>query len=146
MSWRAHPAALAALVMLATACNDPARVQHEGQTPAGDTTALADPDPHAVGPGGEMIPGLALPTKLEGSGDIPPGADREDLLKALRRALDEGRSADAVSIADVLLVLDPSDAEALELRARGLELQGDATGAADDRKRCCDLGRAACCR
>jgi hypothetical protein len=147
MRWRALLAVLAALVSLASACNDPARVQHEGQGAPGSVPPTTDPEPGTVvGPGGEMIPGLALPAKLEGQGEIPAGASRDDLLAVLRRALDEDRGADAVAIADVLLVFDPADAEALELRARALDLQGDAAGAADDRKRCCDLGRAGCCR
>jgi hypothetical protein len=93
-----------------------------------------------------MIPGLALPTPIEGADKAPTAASREQLLEDLDKALSEGRAVDAASIADVLIVLDPKDAEAYERRAAALELQGDREAAATDRKRCCELGRASCCR
>lgn len=99
-----------------------------------------------AGPDDEMIPGLALPPPDDGAAQAPTSASRDSLLEQLVAALDEGRAGDAAAIADVLIVLDPEDAEVLEHRARALELQGDAAGAADDRARCCGLGRATCCR
>jgi hypothetical protein len=146
MGRRAPTALLTALALTAIACGEPRPIQHDGKRPeqaasTDDRTATAKP-----GPGGEMIPGLALPTPIAGADDVATEASREQLLEDLDRALDEGRAADAASIADVLIVLDAEDAEAYERRARALEIQGDQGAAAADRKRCCELGRTSCCR
>ena len=107
------------------------------------------------GPGGEMVPGLALPPGTSKPDQRRPGSaapdparvdDQEQLLAAARQALDEGRPADALAIIDVLVVLDPEDPEVLELRAGTLDQTGDREGAAADRERCCKLGRRSCCR
>lgn len=138
---RCAPNALAALALLALACSEP-RPVHPPPPPSAERSAPAV----TAGPDGEMIPGLALPLPDDEAAQAPADASRESLIEQLATALDEGRTGDAAAIADVLIVLDPDDAEALEHRARALELQGDAAGAAADRKRCCGLGRASCCR
>ena len=137
---------LTALAFTAFACGEPRPIQHDGKRPDQATSTDDQAAPATTGPGGEMIPGLALPAPIEGAKTAPDEASREQLLEDLELALREGRTGDAVSIADVLIVLDAEDATAIEQRARALELQGDEDGAAADRKRCCELGRASCCK
>jgi len=149
MGRRAPTIVPAAVALLALACGEPPRpIQRDSKPPA--TVPEADLRPAAVpsaaGPGGEMIPGLAIPVPIA---EADPGSaeiSRAALLADLARAFEEGRADDAAAIADVLIVLDAKDAEAIEQRARALDLQGDREGAGADRKRCCELGRASCCR
>ncbi|MFO8073332.1 MAG: tetratricopeptide repeat protein [Polyangia bacterium] len=103
--------------------------------------------PTAEGPRGELLSGELGSGSPESwsEGEIPENADRQQLLAAGRRALEEGRVDEAVSIADVLVVLDSEDAESLELRARCLKRAGDSEAAREDLERCCDLGRESCC-
>jgi hypothetical protein len=103
--------------------------------------------PPAEGPRGELLSGELGSGSRTGwsEGEIPENADREQLLAAARRALEEDRVDEAVSISDVLVVLDPEDVESLELRARCLDRAGDEEAARDDLRRCCELGRESCC-
>ena len=123
--------------------------EEEGAGGAGSPPTIGE------GPGGEMVPGLALPPV---SGGRPPAntpgasapdpakvASQEELIDSARQALDEDRPKDALAIVDVLVVLDPEDPVAIELRALTLDRLGDHEGARDDRKRCCKLGQASCC-
>jgi len=137
---------LVPIALLALACGEPRPIQHDGKRSEPAEESAAETAIEVVGPGGEMLPGLALPKPIEGAAAAPDEASRETLIEDLRQALREKRAADAASIADALLVLDAKDVEVLELRATALELQGDHEGAKADRKRCCELGRASCCR
>lgn len=104
----------------------------------------AEPPP---GHGAEMIPGMA-----DGAGPGPGSAreamatDREGLLRAGRRALVELRPSDALSIAEVLLLVHgDDDPEARELRGRSLRALGDLEAAAEEFAACCEAGRQPCC-
>jgi hypothetical protein len=134
------------VALIVIACGDPRPIQHDGKRPQQDSAADEQAATAPAGPGGEMIPGLALPTPFAGADAAPTEASRDTLIADLVRALAEGRAADAVAIADVLIVLDAKDAEAFELRARALDLLSDTEGAGADRSRCCELGRVSCCR
>ena len=89
----------------------------------------------------------APPTRTPGASAPDPAkvASQEELIADARKALDEGRPKDALAIIDVLVVLDPEDPVAIELRAQTLDRLGDLEGARDDRQRCCRLGRSSCC-
>ncbi|MBW2277979.1 MAG: hypothetical protein JRF63_10825 [Deltaproteobacteria bacterium] len=146
MGRRAPTGTLLALALMAFACSEPRPLQHDGKRSEQATPKTEETTVQPAGPGGEMITGLALPAPIEGAKSAASDASREALLEDLGQALSEGRVLDAAAIADVLLVLDAKDAEALELRARALELHSDHEGAGADRKRCCELGRTSCCR
>lgn len=148
MSYHAAFAAAAALTLPAMNCGEPRPIQHreaianvEGENALSNGSVTAP----AAGPDGEIIPDLGIPTAVIGTSSLAADAGPKELHAELRRALAENRTRDAAAVADVLLVLDPLDDKALELRARSLELQGDVAGATADRKRCCELGRSACC-
>jgi Flp pilus assembly protein TadD len=102
-------------------------------------------------PGGEMIQGLSVPSLavLDAPDGKPTGAaptrDRNDLLETARAAFDGRRFDEAVSTADVILLLYPGDPEAQEIRGRALVDQGDAEGGRADLAACCGAGRASCC-
>lgn len=85
---------------------------------------------------------------------IPPGLAEDRVLPedpaAFRRLLMEtikkDPSADVLSMIDVVLLLDPSDTEIREIRAKMLMKQGFQEDAAVDFDQCCKGGRPSCCR
>jgi hypothetical protein len=102
-------------------------------------------------PGGEMIMGLSVPriADMEDAKADPVKAasemDRDDILARADEAMKAGRVDEAVSFGDVLLLMFPSDPEALEIRGRALMEQGDEDGGRSDLIRCCESGRESCC-
>jgi len=116
-------------------------------------TALPDPgggEDLGASPGGDLVPSVLSLDRGAGSAPAPaqsiPNPDRDGLVASAGRALEEGRADEAAAYLDVVLLVDPGDAEALELRARSLEAAGDEEGALSDLDRCCELGRDECCR
>jgi predicted Zn-dependent protease len=71
--------------------------------------------------------------------------DRASLLVEAEKLCQSGRFDEALSILDTLLVLEPSSDELLERRATVFLRAGRRQDAAEDRKRCCALGRPSCC-
>ncbi|MDD5305849.1 MAG: tetratricopeptide repeat protein [Deltaproteobacteria bacterium] len=117
---------------------------HEGiAVPEG----VAIPRPVVESPGGEMAPGpVASPAADPGrKEDIVSIDDRAGLLSKAGSLLACGNAAEAAGYADVILIRNPDDAEALELRGRALERSGDKEGATRDLGRCCRLLRESCC-
>lgn len=99
------------------------------------------------GHGDELIVGLPKTGPAEEPPDgVPLATDRQGLLKAGWLALEEGRLDEALSIAEVLLlVYDAKDPESRELRGRCLEALGDKDAAREELHACCEAGRHSCC-
>jgi len=99
------------------------------------------------GPGGEMIPGLAIPSSelKKVDSDTTP-TDRGGLFKMAKKARDDGLIAEALAYIDVLLLMEPDDVEFLEFRGVLQLRQGLVEDAKVDLGRCCKLGRGTCCR
>ncbi len=79
-----------------------------------------------------------------GSEEIP-----EDPIQLRKRALAElaaGNADSAMSMMDVLLILNPRDLELLEIRGDLMMKQGLTEDATVDLIRCCKEGRRSCCR
>ena len=160
MRFLGAPWLLVCTVMGPLACHGPGTTASpDNSIPPGkpvDTAATATATIDlGEGPGGEIVPGLAMPPQSEGAPTAAPGSSapnpsrverQEQLFEGARRALDEDRPNDALAMIDVLVVLDPEDPEAIELRARTLERLGDRDGSRADLERCCKLGRSSCCR
>ena len=112
-----------------------------GETAAGQRTA---PPPESTEQG-EIVPLLApIPAPLMDGDHLPE--DPSLLREEATRLLADGRRVEALPLIDVLLILDPSDWEMLETRGVILLEEGHMEDGADDLRRCCDSGRASCCR
>ncbi len=146
---------LSSILLLIVGCSG-ASADSTAESPDGEDTENEQPPPRGEalpeeGPGGEMILGLSVPSvalpgeKKSGREIKAPSRDRNDLIKEARGALDENRVDEAVSFADVLILLYPGDPEATEIRGRALLLQGDSEGGKQDLKTCCKTGRSSCC-
>jgi hypothetical protein len=132
-----------ALWWVAASCNGPAA-----------TLRAPAPAPEAEGPaslppghGDELLAGLPAtgPTAAHPAGE-GLATDRPGLLKAGRLALEERRLDEALSIAEVLLLVHGAgDPEARELRGRCLEASGDGDAAREELAACCAAGRRSCC-
>lgn len=102
---------------------------------------------HPAGHGDELLVGLpatgpAVPLPAAGELDT----DRPGLLQAGRLALEERRLDEALSIAEVLLLVHGAeDPEARELRGRCLEAIGEGAAAREELAACCATGRRSCC-
>ncbi len=91
----------------------------------------------------EIIPLVEVPDVNIAGEDIPD--DPAALRDKAKAELEAGNVDDALSMIDVLLVLNPEDAELIETRSEILMKQGLKEDAAVDRARCCRLGRTTCC-
>lgn len=98
--------------------------------------------------GGEAIPHPPADSEpwdaSVGSEEIP-----EDPVQLRKRALAEleaGNAERAISMIDVLLILNPRDLELLEIRGEIMLKQGLTEDATVDLRRCCKEGRRSCCR
>ncbi len=127
----------------ATACNGSA-TPHQPVAPASAKRA----DPVAPpGHGDELLPGLPgiAPAAGAPATDALP-TDRDGLLRAGREALAQGRLDEALSIAEVLLLVQGTgDLEARELRGRCLAASGDDAAAREEFSACCAAGHTPCC-
>ena len=111
----------------------------------GRSAAEEAPAPPAASPGGEIVSGLAAPSGVDGRAGFDANAGRVELLAAAREALAERRLDEALSIAEVTILLHGGDAEARELRGLVLEARKEADAAREDFAACCDAGRRTCC-
>jgi hypothetical protein len=150
-----------AMIALAAACDGqaPSRVSGRAETRTAPDAkyALHDgiavpegveiPRPVVESPGGEMAPGPVGPPAApkEHKEDAVSIDDRAGLLAKAGSLLASGDADEAAGYADIVLIRNPDDAEALEIRGRALERTGDKEGAARDLDRCCRLLRDACC-
>jgi hypothetical protein len=92
----------------------------------------------------EIIPIPEMPrVAVKGGEELPE--DPAAVRKEAEHALENGNVDDALSMIDVLLVLNPEDAELVEIRSDILLEKGLPEDAEVDRARCCKLGRSSCC-
>jgi hypothetical protein len=127
----------------AASCNGPAApLPVAASAPAEEFRAKRPP-----GHGDELLVGLPA----TGPAPRPPAGseldtDRPGLLEAGWLALEERRLDEALSIAEVLLLVHGAhDPEARELRGRCLEALDDGDPAREDLAACCAAGRHSCC-
>jgi hypothetical protein len=114
--------------------------------PTGDTAASPEPlsSTTLVSGEDEIIPIPEMPRIVVKKGEDLP-EDPAALRDKAREELEKGNIDDALSMIDVLLVLNPEDAELVEIRSDILLKKGLTEDAAVDRARCCKLGRPSCC-
>ena len=115
----------------------------------GDTVDVAPDRKHpenTPAPTEEIIMGLPRVMPAEDDGAPPLPEDAASLKKRAKAELLDGNTDDALSIIDVLLVMNPEDAELLEIRGDIMLKRDLKEDAAVDFKRCCKLGRQTCCR
>jgi hypothetical protein len=117
--------------------------QSDGESPLAQNGLSASPP----APTDEIV--VALPRPLvrdddDGASALPE--DRDELRKRALKEIEAGNTDDALSMIDVLLVMNPDDAELLELRGDIMLKKGLTEDAAVDFRRCCGLKRQSCCR
>jgi hypothetical protein len=92
----------------------------------------------------EIVPTPEMPkVEIKSGEDIP--TDSDALRSKAKAELESGNTDDALSMIDVLLIVNPDDAELFEIRSDILQKKGLEEDAKVDRARCCKLGRASCC-
>lgn len=98
------------------------------------------------GPAQEIVIGLPPKQTWEEDSELRLDGDEAELFDAAIRAEQRGEVDESVAIIDVLLVQHPDNLEYLEFRGMLQLRQGHVEDAKQDLHRCCDGGRASCCR
>lgn len=77
---------------------------------------------------------------------VPVSKNRNDLLQFAKKSFEKGDFSETIAFADVLLLMNPTDLDAMELRGRAFKAQGDNVSSNQDLNRCCGGGRPSCCQ
>jgi hypothetical protein len=132
-------------------CNKsaPSDVIVKRSSPVSDT----ENKPTALQPIDEFVPdvtsydntsGLSKKSQIPGE-TVPLSKNRTDLIDFARKSLNKNSLNEAISFADVLLLMNPKDLEAMEIRGIAQNKKGDKEAGNADLDACCKSGRISCC-
>ena len=138
----------ALLTCFVVGCSAPSSNSGRSAPPKSNSDRVEAHPPERDESPSEEIASKAAPTVARDAsvGDREIPEDPAELKKRAKEELAAGNVDGAMSMIDVLLVLDPNDLELIEIRGDIMMKQGLIEDATVDLKRCCKQGRQSCCR